>query len=150
MEIASFIISIISALASAVTIVVTWVLYCETVKHDKKVDTLDAFNRLQNEALDHLYKLSAADIKRISQNPRSDEYKQITVYLARIEHFCVGVNTGIYSVEVVKRMAGKYLVATYKKCYPLIEKKRAISQADKHNDEFEKTVGKINDEYHRK
>ena len=118
----------------------SFVKYRKTVIHDRQVNTLEAFNRLQNEALDYLYTLTKSDIVDISQNPRSAEYKEITTYLARIEHFCVGVNTKIYDLDVVKRMAGRYLSSTYDKFEPLIEKKRSINKQGRHYDEFEKAV----------
>lgn len=140
MDTNSLILSIIPIVFSIISMVITIVLYRKTVVHDRKADTLEAFNRLQNEALDYLYTLTRSDIIDISQNPRSAEYKELTTYLARIEHFCVGVNTKIYDLDVVKRMAGRYLSSVYDKFEPLIEKKRSINKQGRHYDEFEKAV----------
>lgn len=56
----------------------------------------------------------------------------------RIEHFSVGVNSDIYDVDIVKRLAGKHFCALYDKLLPMIEKKRRINKSDKHYDEFKR------------
>ncbi len=63
-------------------------------------------------------------IAEIAKNTRSEEYKQISAYVARIEHFCVGVNQKIYDRNVVYELAQGYLDGTIKsRIEPMIEKK---------------------------
>ena len=63
-------------------------------------------------------------IAEIAKNTRSEEYKQISGYVARIEHFCVGVNQKIYDRNVVYELAQGYLDGTIKsRIEPMIEKK---------------------------
>ena len=66
-----------------------------TATRDRKQATLDAYNRLQNEALDNINLYSPQRIAGIIENPRSEEFKKLGAYIARIEHFCVGVNKEI-------------------------------------------------------
>ncbi len=60
-----------------------------------------------------------------------DEYKKISGYLARIEHFSLGVNTGIYDVMVTERAATTYFVMLYKKLLPVLAVKSGGSAKDK-------------------
>lgn len=79
---------------------------------------------LQEQALDYLIKYTVDEIKDISRNNKSDEYKTISKYVARIEHFCVGVNLKIYDYKTVFELAGGFLdEGIYKRITPLIEKK---------------------------
>ena len=79
-----------------------------TATRDRKQATLDAYNRLQNEALDSINLYSSQRIAGIIENPRSEEFKKLGVYIARIEHFCVGVNKEIYDKEIVYELAHGY------------------------------------------
>lgn len=153
MEIWSLGIALFSAAISGISIWVSIDTYKKTVEHDKKQDTIEAFNRLQNEVLDKIV-LTKKEARNIAAVVGSDEYKTLSKYLARIEHFCVGVNAEIYDIDVLKRLAGKYFIGIFEKLSPLIEKKREINKTDKHYDEFERTVESLrrrysNDEHKR-
>lgn len=141
------IISLIATGISIGSLILSIITNIESVKRERKQATLNAFNTLQNEALDKLYHYTEADIRKITENSRTDEYKEVSVLLARWEHFCVGVNSDIYDIKTVKRLAGKYLIGLYKKVSPLIEKKRKINTTDKHYDEIEKMIEKIDKLY---
>ncbi len=140
MEVTTFIISIISILLAFGSAIFSWRVHKQTVIHDKEQATLDAINILQVQVFDELYDYTNSQISEISKNNRSEEYKRITKLMARIEHFSVGVNSDIYSLDTTKRLAGKYFCAIYDKLLPMIEKKRDTFKNDKHYDEFEKLV----------
>ena len=140
MDIASLIISIVSFLLAFVSAIFSWRVHKQTVIHDKKQATLDAFNILQEQVLDKINLYSNSKVKEIAEDARSKEYKELTILMARIEHFSVGVNSEIYDLKIVKRLAGKHFCAMYNKLLPMIEKKRKINKTDKHYDEFEKLV----------
>ena len=104
LSVAALVVSLFSAGFTLYTFIWTKV-------RDRKQATLEAYNRLQEQVLDHL-------------NTRSEEYKQISAYVARIEHFCVGVNQKIYDRNVVYELAQGYLDGTIKsRIEPMIEKK---------------------------
>lgn len=130
-------ISIISLFISAFSFVFSLVTYQKNVVHNRKKSTLDAFNILQEQVLDKLNIFSKKDVKNISKNTKTDEYKCITTLMARIEHFSVGVNSNVYDIKVLKRLAEKHFYAIYDKLLPMIENKRKINKTDKHYDEFE-------------
>ncbi len=111
---------------------VSLITYIKSVVHDRKRDTLDAFNTLQNEAFDKLNLLMPADIQEIAKHPTSKEYKEVSGYIARIEHFCVGVNMDIYDRETVYQLAHGYLDSKVivDRITPIIEKKHRNADHD--------------------
>ncbi len=150
MEKVTVTISIISFLLSIGSFIFTWKVHNDSVKHDRKQATLDAFNLLQNQVLDEINKYQKKQVAEIALHPRSQEYKELSGKLARVEHFCVGVNSGIYDAETLKRLAGKYFISVYDKLYPLIDKKRIIYPNDKHYNEFEMLIDNIKKMYNDK
>ena len=59
-----------------------------------------------------------------------DEYRKISGYLARIEHFALGVNIGIYDTKVTERAATKYFVMLFDKMSPILSVKNGGSVKD--------------------
>jgi hypothetical protein len=129
---------IISIVLSGIAILLSVFSFVFQVIHNRRESTLNAFNDLQEQSLDKLYKYTPKQIEEIAQHFRSEEYKDISVLLARIEHFCVGVNLKIYDKNVVRRLGGSYIISTYNKMVPMIEVKRKMFPTDKHYDEYEK------------
>lgn len=71
----------------------------------------------------------------------SEEWNELTVYLAKIEQFSVGINTGVYSIAVLNRLGGAFFVRQFEKLEPIIAKKRNESRIPgSHNEEFEMVV----------
>ena len=103
-----------------------------TAQRDKRRDTLDAYNTLQNEAFDKLNLLRPSDIQAFAEKPTSEEYKTISGYIARIEHFCAGVNLGIYDRETVYELAHGYLDSKtiLSRINPMIAKKHRNTEHD--------------------
>ena len=103
-----------------------------TAQRDRKQATLDAYNVLQNEVFDKINLLMPSEIKEIVKNRRSEEYKEISSYIARLEHFCVGVNTGIYDRDTVYKLAHGYLDSNTirSRIDPIIEKKHIKAEED--------------------
>lgn len=117
MEIGTLILSVFSFFFSLFT-------YRKTLIHDRRKDTLDAFNVLQEQALDPLQTYTRAQVREIAANPKSEEYKRLSTYLARIEHFCVGVEEKIYDPRTVWQLAEGFLnKSVYEKLKPIIEQK---------------------------
>lgn len=115
------------------------------VSRERKQATLDAFNLLQEQVFDKLKHYYSKEIREISQNCKKNwnikkadseltekekqkrehdlsEYIVLSGYLARIEHFALGVNTGIYDTKIAERAATKHLVIMYRgKLKPLMK-----------------------------
>ena len=116
--------SIVSLIISVITGGFALYTFFWTAARDRKQATLDAYNALQEQALDHLNHYMPKMIEEIAAHPRSDEYKTVSAYVARIEHFCVGVNRGIYDRQVVYDLAHGYLDGTIRsRITPLIARK---------------------------
>lgn len=105
------IVSLAISIAAAVFAVFT---FWSNVIHDRKKATLEAYNILQEQALDKLYVYPPAKIKEIIKDKRSEEYKQIGVYVARIEHFAVGVEQKLYDWKVVYELSHGFLDGSIK------------------------------------
>lgn len=125
------VISIIALVLSVVSGVFAMATFWWTARRDRRQATLEAYNQLQEQALDHLNFYMPAAIREIAQNPRSEEYKKISAYVARIEHFCVGVNQRIYDQKTVYELAQDYLDGAIKdRIEPIIEKKNRRTNED--------------------
>lgn len=127
MNTVSLAISVVSALVAVVSVVFSVVTYQKTVKHDRRQATLDAYNRLQEQAFDFLNMYSPADIRDICEDTRSQEYKTLSGYVARIEHFCAGVYKDVYDFDVFYTLAHGYFDGFLLKSRlePILEKKNS-------------------------
>lgn len=131
----------IALIISFVALIFSVITFLFNAIHKKKKDTLDAFSALQSNALDGLYYYTEGQIKEISKSSnRAAEYKELSLYLSRIEHFCVGIRNGVYNKKIVNKLAGKHLVPLYDKLTPLIEAKRRVPDAGDTYKNFEEVV----------
>lgn len=98
---------------------------------ERKKATMDAYNQLQNEVLDKLRDYTPAQMRMIAENSRSQEYKAeykaLGTLLARFNQFAVGVNTGVYDIKTLRRLAGSYIGIQYNLLKPLIDRRRIRS-----------------------
>lgn len=125
MEIITLGISMLSLFFSVFTYVIT-------VRRNRKQATLDAYNCLQEQVFDRLNQYTPSEIREIAKNNRSSEYKTISGLTARIEHFCVGVNQGIYDFKTMYELAHGYFDAAFLRVRidPLLEKKHQNTSYD--------------------
>lgn len=124
-------ISIIAIIISVISGGFALYSFAWTAQRDRKQSTLDAYNLLQEQALDYLNYYMPTQIAEIAKDPRSDEYKKISTYIARIEHFCVGVNKKIYDRETVYALAHDYLDGGIKvRIEPIINRKNQYGDTD--------------------
>ena len=100
------VISLLFSLAAAGFSVFT---YWSNIILDRKKATLEAYNLLQEQALDKLQVYMPAQLKEIVKNRRSEEYKLLSSYVARVEHFAVGVNQKIYDLKTVYELSHGFL-----------------------------------------
>ena len=136
MEIVALIISILALILSIFQ-------FIRDASWQKKEATLNAYNRLQDDAFSHLNKYSSEFLNSTPEY-RSDEYNDITDCLVKIELFSTGINSGIYSIWVLNRLGGAYYIHQFKRLNKIIEKKREENRSQgRHYDEFEKTVKKL-------
>lgn len=139
--------SLIAVLISFITLIISAVIYVYGVRRDRKQATLDAYNRMSEQVFDKLTNFTKDDIVEICkltkelhegksfdkftevQQQKIDKYHELGGYLARIEHFALGVNTKIYDAEVAHRAGTMFLKTLYEvKLKPLIEYKNSFGK----------------------
>ena len=102
------IISVIAIVISVISVCFALYTFIWTVRRDRKQATLEAYNTLQNEAFDKINLYSPSEIQEFIKHPTSKEYNDVAALVARIEHFCVGVNIRIYDKKTVYSLAHGY------------------------------------------
>ena len=118
------ILSIIAIVLSVISGGFAFYTFIWTASRDRKQATLDAYNQLQEQAQDHLNYYRPAEIADIAEDPRSQAYKKVSGYIARIEHFCVGVTQKIYDRKTVYKLAHGYFDGAVRdRIEPIIERK---------------------------
>lgn len=143
-------ISILAFFVSFATFLFTVLVTYRGEQREKKQATLDALNLLQEQVFDNLNTYTFGEIRDVAEqwsiaieaknkyvenkegsaeefweshheyDSAVDEYRKISGYLARIEHFELGVNTGIYDAKVTERAATTYFVMLYSKLIPIL------------------------------
>lgn len=137
------IISVISIVVAASAFIFNILTNYKSAVRARRQATLDAYNNLQSQALDTLNSYPTSDIAEIIKDKHSDKYKEISKCLARIEHFCVGIEEEIYDFETLYKLSHGYFDDTvYKKLLPLIERKDSDQIADVYLN-FKKVVSKM-------
>ena len=133
MEFVALIISILALILSIVQ-------FLRDSSRQKKESTLHAYNTLQHNVFEKLNKY--CDMSKIEY--QSVEWEEITICLAQIENFSVGINTKIYSLTILNRLGGAFFIRQYEKLTPIINLKREknISPGNHYN-EFENTVSML-------
>ena len=134
-------ISLAAMIISLIAVIVSVAIYLLGIQRDKKQDTLDSFNLLQEQVFDKLNLITYSEItnicKKVDNGSIDDEtnskYYELLGYLARLEHFSLGVNTGIYDAKTAERAGTAFLVSLRKKLLPVIElqEKRGNRNSDK-------------------
>lgn len=130
MDLAAFILSLIA-------IIISLIQYFSDTSRQQKEATLNAYNELQDTVFTPIKKYCLAEVPQKG----SDEWDIFTTFLTKLERFSTGVNTKIYSLSIVNRIGGSYLISLFEKLKPIIDKKRENSNSNgKHYDEFEKMI----------
>ena len=117
--------------------------FIRDASRQKKEATLNAYNILQDDAFSYLKELPKEKLDPPPQY-HSPEYNRITNYLAKIEIFSTGINTGIYSIWILNRLSGAFFIHQFDRLTAIINEKRKEDRVKgKHYNEFENTVKKL-------
>lgn len=121
------ILSIIAIVISVVSGGFSLYSFVWTARRDRKQATLEAYNRLQTEVFDNLNTYRPDEIRNICSDNKSADYKKVSGYLVRIEHFCVGLNQGIYDKNTFYALSHGYFDGHQirKRIEPVIENKNS-------------------------
>lgn len=116
MDIAALIISILALGLSLIQ-------FIRNTSRQKKESTLMAYQKIQNEVFNKLTKYSCP-MPEIEYH--GDEWTELTICLAKLEQFSVGINSGIYSLRILNRLGGAFYIRQYETntqdFYPLFTK----------------------------
>ena len=108
METITLFLAIISTSISVFSIGFSMCTYFCAVVRERRQATLEAFNRLQEQVFDPLNLYMPKEIVEYAKHPTDKQYKIISGYIARIEHFCVGVMDKTYDRKTVYKLAHGY------------------------------------------
>lgn len=124
--------SIIAIVISVISGGFAFYTFIWTARRDRRQATLDAFNNLQTEVFDKLNPITPSEIQETAKHPTSKEYNEISGYIARIEHFCVGVTTGIYDRKTVYALAHGYMDGKklLSRIEPIVDRKNKTADTD--------------------
>ena len=92
------VISIIADLAAIGSLIVAVCVHRQIVSRDCKRETIAEFNKIRDKYHDINYS-------------SSDEEKK--AYLTELERFCVGINQGIYDLDILAKMSKTLLLSQY-------------------------------------
>lgn len=120
----------------------------KTADENKKNNTIEAFNRLQDQVLDKMVSFSKEQINILIEDmdyePKIKEaYDDCRALVAKCEHFAVGVNSGVYDIDLVNDLGGVHLIYLYRKVLPIIDKAREYENGKDAYKEFEKLVDSL-------
>ena len=126
------VLSIIAVVVSTLSFAFSFYSFFWTARRDRKQATLEAYNDLQGQVLDKLNLYKPSEIAEIAKNNRSPQYKDISGYIARVEHFCVGVNTRIYDFNTLYELAYGYFDSDTlkKRIEPIVNRKLSHTEHD--------------------
>lgn len=99
--------------------------------------TIRAYETLQKEVF---YDLKYEPQKLSDEYLETSASREAVKYLDRIEHFCLGVNEGIYSLKLLYKLDGPYIVEQYSLWVPFIIAKRKRRKKPDMYVEFEKVA----------
>lgn len=141
-------VDILAAFFAGAAFMLSIIQFIRDNSRQKRESTLNAYNDLQDDVFTNLnillseYKIKKKKLTSLRSGDK--DWEDITEYLAKIERFSVGINSGIYSIKVLNRLGGGYFIRLYEELSPVITKKRKanISKGN-HYDEFEVTVKKL-------
>lgn len=140
-------ISILAAVISLISLFISIKSYIQDHKRRKKQATIEFYNTICGE----LYDVSASIDKALGGiEPTVDNIQNstqlkidVTKMLSTYERFSVGVNSGVFDLDLTDRMAGSYLIILLTKFSPYIQELRKDANRKYSYVEFERLVLEI-------
>lgn len=127
------IIGIITDIATLLSVGLAVIQYFKSIKRENQKATLEAYERLQTEVFNEMNMWSRDEIREAVEDNTSDAYKRLGNMLARIEHFCTGINKGIYDFDTFYDIAHGYFDEggmLFARIMPILEKKLENASED--------------------
>ena len=140
-------VDIVAIVLSTIALIFSFMQFKSERERSRKEATIHAFDELQNsESIIYLFSLSKIEIDDLvcrykNKDQRiNGKWDMLKKALPLIEHFAVGVNSEVYDVYTLNRMAGNKIITVYEACEVLIEYKRSGKGDENNYLEFEKMV----------
>lgn len=131
---------LISTIISSLSLILMVGYIAYQKNHMVSEATIRGYERLQKEVF---YDLKYEPQKLSNEYLETSASRDAVKYLDQIEHFCVGVNAGIYSLRLLYKMDGPYIVEQYSLWVPFIIAKRKRRKKPDMYIEFEKVAKRI-------
>ncbi|MBR2923601.1 MAG: DUF4760 domain-containing protein [Clostridia bacterium] len=150
------VIDYVASITPALVFVFSLIQFRINSERIKNEATIRAYNELQMEVFSPLnrllkkymtYKkgnwvLVPKELKKIDFH--SDEWENFTNWLSKIETFSAGINTGIFSLEILKHVGGHYFVRLYHDLKVIIKRKEEMNiSGGARYAEFKKVVDEL-------
>lgn len=135
----------IAIIVSVVALLLSAYQFLFERKLNRMEATIDALAELQKDVLNNEEFINT-QVESILEHHKTlsgefdSAWETISESLARIEQFAVGVNTKVYSIEILDRMAGSHIIKLFYKFEPIIAYKREKGKTNKRYIEFETMV----------
>lgn len=141
------VVDIIALLVSGAALIFSLLQFIVERSRSRKEATIHAFDDLEdNDGVAYLFSVSRNTIDDLIQRQNAadqrikEQWRLLNQAMPTIEHFAVGINSGVYDVKTLNKMAGNKIIFTYTACENLIELKRAGDGNENNYKEFEKMV----------
>ncbi len=102
------IVQLIASLIAAAGVCFGFCSYWRDSRRKAKIDTLEAYRVLQATTFSRINEWAPSEIREAAENKQSSAYKELSVYLAEIERFCIGINNKIYDFNTFYQIAHGY------------------------------------------
>lgn len=139
-----------SVIISIVALIITSRTQKKLKDQERKKNTIEAFSIIQSEVLDGLVDVDVKNaemmVDDIDEKECKEAYDAYRTMIARLEHFAVGINEGVYDFATLNKLAGKHLLFSYKKLSPIIEYANRFSNNNEYYGEYQKLINRIENE----
>lgn len=139
-------ISLLAFAISIISLIFTIFYNHKTHERQKKQLTIETFNKLTEQLFDKEEKLlrKIHDTSTVFDFSDKNNQKEIKEILSAFERFCVGVNTNVFDIVILDKMAGSFIIDLYSDCYPYIKSRRENVRRLLAYTEIEQVVNKLN------
>ncbi|MCR5611063.1 MAG: hypothetical protein K6F68_04440 [Clostridiales bacterium] len=132
----STVFGIFAAFVGMLSVAFGVVTYFRDSRRKTCTETMAEYKKLQDEVLSKLNGWRRDQIEDAVETADSVGYEELNVCLAKIEHFCVGINRGVYDFETFYQLAHGYFDSgdgLMDKLEPLLRDKIGFAEEDYYN-----------------
>ena len=143
-------VDIVTIFLSVGALVFSIMQFCFERRRTRKEATIHAFDQLEeNPSVNILFAMSKKEIDNLVQRHKTEDQRIVSQWdtlgmaLPLLEHYAVGVNSKVYDIETLNRMAGNKIIRVHQNCENLLQDKRDGFGNGKNYCEFEEMVNRL-------